>query len=43
MLYISNSLKDRNRKINCDLRPVSEWFRKKQIFLDSDKLEIILF
>ena len=39
MLYISNSLKDRNRKINCDLRHVSEWFRKKEIFLDSSKLE----
>ena len=43
MLYISNSLKDTNRKVNYDLRHIVEWLRANKISLNSGKTELILF
>ena len=42
MLYINNSLKDTNRKVNYDLRYVFEWLRANKISLNSGKTEFIL-
>ena len=43
MLYISNSLKDTNRKVNNDLIHIVEWLRAKKISINSVKTELILF
>ena len=43
LLYISNSLKDKNRKVNYDLRHIVKWFRANKILLNSGKTELILF
>ena len=43
MLYISNSLKDTNRKVNQDLRHIVEWLWANKILLNSGKTELILF
>ena len=43
ILYISNSLKDTNRKVNYDLRHIVEWLRANKISLNSGKTEFILF
>ena len=43
MLYISNSLKDLNRKVNYDQRHIVEWLRASKISLNSGKTELILF
>ena len=43
MLYISNSLKDTNRKVNYDLRHIVKWLRANKISINSSKTEFILF
>ena len=43
MLYISNSSKDTNGKVNYDLRHIIEWLRAKKISLDSGKTKLFLF
>ena len=43
MLYISNSLKDTNRKVNQDLRHIVKWLWANKILLNSGKTELILF
>ena len=35
MLYISNTLKDINRKVNCDPRHIIEWLRANKTLLNS--------
>ena len=42
MLYTSNSLKDINRNVNCDLRHIVEWLRANKISLNSGKTELVL-
>ena len=43
VLYTSNSLKDINRKINCDLKSIGEWLKANKISLSSGKRELVLF
>ena len=43
MLYISNSLKVTNRKVNYGLRHIVEWLRANKITLILDKTKLILF
>ena len=43
MLYISNSVKDINRKVNYDLRHIVAWLRANKVLLNSGKTELILF
>ena len=43
MLYISNSLKDINRKVNYNLRYIVKWLRANKISLNSGKIKLILF
>ena len=43
ILYIINSLKDTNRKVDYDLRHIVEWLRANKISLNSSKTELILF
>ena len=43
LLHINNSLKDKNRKVNYDLRHIVKWLRANKILLNSGKTELILF
>ena len=42
VLYSSKSLKDINRKINCDLKNIVTWLRATKILLNADKTELVL-
>ena len=43
MLYISNALKDINKKVSYDLGDIAQWLRVNKISLNSGKTELILF
>ena len=43
MLYTSKFLKDKNRKVNYDLRHIVEWLRANKVSLNTGKTELVLF
>ena len=43
ILYASNSLKDINKKVNCDITSIGEWLKAYEISLNSGKTELVLF
>ena len=43
VLYISNSLKDINHKINCDVKNIVQWLRTNEISLNASKTELVTF
>ena len=43
VLYVSNSLKDINNKINHDLKNIVEWLRANKISLNAGKTELVIF
>ena len=42
VLYVSDSLKDSNSKINHDLKNIVEWLRANKISLNAGKTELII-
>ena len=43
LLYVSNSLKDINKKIKHNLKSIVEWLKADKLSLNSGKTELVLF
>ena len=43
LLYSSKSLKDINKKVNCQLKNIVHWLRANKISLNASKTDLILF
>lgn len=43
VLYISNSLKDINHKINRDVKNIVQWLKANEISLNASKTELVTF
>ena len=43
VLYISNSLKDINHKINRDVKNIVQWLRANEMSLNASKTELVTF